>query len=191
MLLLSPSMFFSLFFLALIIEKPWLRLAGDNLADLGKVLGLGLVGAFLAIAMVLCEFSLIMQANAIVLMIGGVIKEMVTIVIGVFAFGDHLNLINGSGCAVVFVGVLLYKAVHYWEAQKAKKALEESSVRAGFTNGKPSQRSWYAKLNRVEEEDSFIDESTTELALRNGDRYTDIKSNGLEARPGKSTNEIL
>jgi solute carrier family 35 protein C2 len=32
--------------------------------------------------MVLCEFWLILKANAIVLMIGGVLKEVITILVG-------------------------------------------------------------------------------------------------------------
>lgn len=129
MRLLSPSMFFSLFFLSLIIEEPWARLANEDAGDTAKIIGLGLVGAFLAIAMVLCEFYLIMRANAIVLMIGGVIKEMVTIFIGVFYFGDELNKINMSGCFVVFVGVGLYKASHYVDSQRDKEMLASDSAR--------------------------------------------------------------
>ena len=35
-----------------------------------------------AIAMILCEFSLIMSASAMILMIGGVVKELITIFVG-------------------------------------------------------------------------------------------------------------
>jgi solute carrier family 35 protein C2 len=118
MRLLSPSMFFSLLFLSLIIEEPWNRLAGDQFDQISKVIGLGLIGAFFAIAMVLCEFYLIMQSTAVVLMIGGVIKEMVTIFVGVFYFHDQLNAVNLAGCFVVFLGVLLFKIVHYRDAQE-------------------------------------------------------------------------
>lgn len=41
-----------------------------------------MIGATFAVAMIICEFYLIMRANAIVLMIGGVIKEMITIIVG-------------------------------------------------------------------------------------------------------------
>lgn len=118
MRLLSPSMFFSLLVLSLVIEEPWNRLAGDQLDRITKVIGLGLIGAFFAIAMVLCEFYLIMRSTAVVLMIGGVIKEMVTIFVGVFYFHDQLNSVNLAGCFVVFLGVLLFKIVHYRDAQE-------------------------------------------------------------------------
>ena len=54
----------------------------DELPTLAHDLLLGGVGGFLAVAMILCEFSLILHANAIILMIGGVIKEMITIGMG-------------------------------------------------------------------------------------------------------------
>jgi solute carrier family 35, member C2 len=120
MRLLSPSMFASLFFISLAIEEPWNRLANSDAMELGKVLGLGLIGAVLAISMVLCEFWLIMRSNAIVLMIGGVLKEMVTIMIGVGYFHDKLNRVNITGCLIVFLGVILYKVSHYLEAQQRK-----------------------------------------------------------------------
>jgi solute carrier family 35 protein C2 len=47
-----------------------------------KTLSLGLAGAIIAIVMVLCEFWLILKSNAVVLMIGGVLKEMITIFVG-------------------------------------------------------------------------------------------------------------
>jgi solute carrier family 35 protein C2 len=85
MRVLSPSMFASMLLIALIVEKPW-TLGGegyfDDLAQVLHTLALGLLGAIFAIAMILCEFSLIMKASAIILMLGGVIKEMMTIIVG-------------------------------------------------------------------------------------------------------------
>lgn len=116
MRVLAPSMFFFMLFLSVVIEKPWDKLGpehGDyfsNFENGMRTVSLGLIGAFIAIAMVLCEFWLILKSNAIVLMIGGVVKELITILVGVTIFGDNLNVINISGIAVVFMGVFLYKA---------------------------------------------------------------------------------
>ena len=106
MRILAPSMFVSLLFTALLIEKPWQHL---QLNEAGYVIGLGAIGATFAIAMTLCEFMLIMQASAIVLMIGGVVKELLNIGIGMAFFGDTLNLINTVGFMIVFGGVVMYK----------------------------------------------------------------------------------
>ena len=88
MRVLASTMFFSMLLLSFIIEKPWIALGpehGDYFSDFEngmKTISLGLFGAVLAIAMVLCEFWLILKSNAIVLMIGGVLKEMLTIFVG-------------------------------------------------------------------------------------------------------------
>lgn len=85
MRVLSPSMFFSMVIVSLCIEKPWETLSSGYFETVGeamRTLGMGLIGASFAVAMIICEFYLIMRANAIVLMIGGVIKEMITIIVG-------------------------------------------------------------------------------------------------------------
>ena len=65
-----------------------------------------------------------MKSSAVVLMIGGVLKELTTIMIGVTVMKDQLNLTNSLGVAVVFSGVLLYKVSHHLE----KKEKEYDSV---------------------------------------------------------------
>mmetsp|Transcript_61135 Transcript_61135/g.180824 ORF Transcript_61135/g.180824 Transcript_61135/m.180824 type:complete len:385 (-) Transcript_61135:97-1251(-) len=120
MRILSPMMFASMFFLSLVLEQPWVKLGPgsgttyfSSMEDGLFTLSLGLGGAFLAITMVLCEFYLIMKSNAIILMIGGVVKEMVTILVGVLAFGDVLNVINIAGFLIVFLGVVTYKVTFH------------------------------------------------------------------------------
>lgn len=120
MKLLSPSMFFSLLAFSLAFEEPWQAFSKYNTDEYIMLVVLGLVGGSLAISMVLCEFHLIINANAFILMIGGVMKEMVTIMVGVLVFGDKLNLVNSSGVFVVLLGVFCYKLIHYWDGQKVK-----------------------------------------------------------------------
>mmetsp|Transcript_2132 Transcript_2132/g.6159 ORF Transcript_2132/g.6159 Transcript_2132/m.6159 type:complete len:452 (-) Transcript_2132:51-1406(-) len=124
MRILSPSMFCTMFVTSLALEQPWDKFQGTHYFDTPwdslKTIGMALFGGFLAISMVMCEFWLIMKANAIVLMIGGVIKEMITIGVGVWVFGDVLNGINLAGFCVVFSGVLLYKVSHFLSKLEAK-----------------------------------------------------------------------
>lgn len=88
MRVLSSTMFVSMLLMSIVIEKPWTKLGpsqGDYFSDFEnsmKTLSLGLAGAIIAIVMVLCEFWLILKSNAVVLMIGGVLKEMITIFVG-------------------------------------------------------------------------------------------------------------
>ena len=88
MRVLSSTMFVSMLLMSIVIEKPWTKLGtsqGDYFSGFDnsmKTLSLGLAGAIIAIVMVLCEFWLILKSNAVVLMIGGVLKEMITIFVG-------------------------------------------------------------------------------------------------------------
>ena len=111
MRILSPFMFTSMLGMSLIKERPWTTLGTwiDSPSSAMYMCGLSLLGACLAISMMLCEFHLIMKTNAIILMIGGVLKELNTIFFSVVVFGDTINAVNALGCAVVFAGVILYK----------------------------------------------------------------------------------
>ena len=135
MRVLSPSMFIFMLFLSLVIERPMEKLGpehGDYFSNFEnglKTISLGLTGAFIAIAMVLCEFWLILKSNAIVLMIGGVIKELITILVGVTLFGDQLNVINISGIVVVFLGVFLYKATLHLNNSEKDPSIESENNR--------------------------------------------------------------
>ena len=157
MKLLAPTMFLSMLFLSIVIEKPWEKfhniatnstdvdpygnatnvtlLGADNAGDedSGATMGttlhillLGMIGAFFAIAMILCEFHLIMYASAIILMIGGVIKEMITIFVGVTFFHDELNKVNLAGCFVVFSGVVMYKVAFHLDKTKGSSEDDDS-----------------------------------------------------------------
>jgi solute carrier family 35 protein C2 len=120
MKLLAPSMFWSMFLLSMVIEKPWVILKkSENIKELAPVFLLGLFGGAFAVFMILCEFYLILRANAIILMIGGVVKELTTIILGVSIFGDKLNILNTTGVCIVFSGVILYKIVFHMEKKNS------------------------------------------------------------------------
>jgi len=87
MRVLSPTMFFSMLFLSLVIEQPWNFFGPDgdyfnSFKNGMTTVSVALLGATIAIVMVLCEFWLLLKSNAIVLMIGGVLKEILTICVG-------------------------------------------------------------------------------------------------------------
>jgi solute carrier family 35 protein C2 len=90
MRLLAPSMFWTMLFMSCLVEQPWNKFGhtmqdndnGHYRSEMVGILGLGLLGGTVAVLMILCEFYLILHATAIILMIGGVLKEMITILIG-------------------------------------------------------------------------------------------------------------
>jgi len=115
MRVLSPTMGITLLLLAFAFEKPWDALSPretDYFVDMAhgfRTMMLGVAGGCLAVAMVWCELSLLIQSSAIIVMLGGVIKELMTIFVGAEFFGDNVNAKNLIGCSVVFSGVILYK----------------------------------------------------------------------------------
>jgi len=91
MRILSPVMFASMFLFSMAIERPWELLLGEDMDGVNVnfdtrytllSIGLAVLGGTLAIFMIMCEFYLIMHASAIVLMIGGILKELITILAG-------------------------------------------------------------------------------------------------------------
>ena len=124
MRLLAPSMFWSLLLLSALIEQPW-QLYNNSSSTVSdevvRLVYLGIGGAVLAICMILCEFHLIMHASAIILLMGGMMKEIITILVGVRFFGDQLNRINVIGLIIVLTGVALYKVHYHLEKQEEEK----------------------------------------------------------------------
>jgi solute carrier family 35, member C2 len=118
MRMLAPSMFFSMLLLSLVFERPWNKFETMDSREALHILGLGSLGASFAIAMILCEFYLIMYSSAVILMIGGVLKEMVTIILGVTLFHDQLNRVNLAGCLVVLAGIVFYKVTFHMDKHK-------------------------------------------------------------------------
>jgi len=121
MKLLAPSMFWSMLLLSIMIERPWEKFSEAKGEADGPlfVLALGLAGGSIAVLMILCEFNLILRASAIILMIGGVIKEITTIMIGVLVFKDKLNRINSIGVVIVFLGVISYKVAFHFQKKNS------------------------------------------------------------------------
>jgi len=153
MKLLVPSMFWSMLLLSMIIERPWTKFSDTNLLndEMLKTLLLGVLGGTLAIFMILCEFHLILRASAVILMIGGVIKELTTIVTGVTIFADKLNWINSIGVLIVFCGVMSYKLVFHLQ----KKELQTNGMEAI-----PTQEQYNEEILFVDEDDEITGKKT-------------------------------
>jgi solute carrier family 35 protein C2 len=125
MRLVSPCMFVFMLACSFAMERPLQTFGGggaaggddgndnhlffDNLQHSLTTVGMAAMGGVLAVSMILCELFLIMKSSAIILMVGGVVKELCTICLGVLVFHDVLNAINVLGFLIVFMGVMLYK----------------------------------------------------------------------------------
>jgi solute carrier family 35, member C2 len=149
MRVLSPSMFVSMLIISLAIERPWVPLSQgyfETAAEGFHTLGLGLIGAVFSISMILCEFYLILHASAMVLMIGGVVKEMITIIIGVYFFRDELNRINLTGCAIVFLGVVMYKVMYHLQHNETEEKSSRPVSPVEFKRLAETEEDWNADV---------------------------------------------
>jgi len=131
MKILAPSMFWSMLIISMVIEQPWNKLQDyeNEMYQSNPVLFvgiLGLLGGSCAVFMILCEFFLILKASAIILMIGGVIKELTTIGAGVLLFGDEITTRKAIGVGIIFVGVALYKVVFHLQKKESHTAAMEA-----------------------------------------------------------------
>jgi len=124
MRVLSPTMFLLMLATSLAWERPLTSLAGtshfDTVSHALQTVLLAILGAIFAISMILCELHLIMKSNAFVMMIGGVVKELCAISVGVLILGDSLNAINCAGFLVVMLGVVLYKVLFHMKKMERK-----------------------------------------------------------------------
>lgn len=162
MRLLSPFMFMSMVIISTAVEKPWHKMGPEseknyfaNTDETLKTVGMAVLGGILAVCMITCEFWLIMQSSAVVLMIGGVLKEVVTIFVGVAFFGDDINMTNLAGCSIIFLGVVLYK-LSYNKQKQEKEGRARLSV-----DYRPVKMNMTDESVQMNEEDGCVVEMST------------------------------
>ncbi|CUM68584.1 uncharacterized protein PRCAT00006311001 [Priceomyces carsonii] len=114
---LSPSMCLTLFFLGLIFEgwNNFIYAPIWQIMGVGKTLVLMIVPGILAFMMTLCEFKLLSVAQVITLSVAGIFKELLTIVVSLFIFGDKLTFLNYMGLVLTFADILWYNYHRHFE----------------------------------------------------------------------------
>jgi hypothetical protein len=98
----------------------------SSLGHLGITTGLVLVSTLLAFFMVWVEFELIASTSALTFIVAGVFKEIVTVLVAHYTFGDRFTVLNGIGLGVLMSGVCLY---NYQKYQKIQADAGRPSVR--------------------------------------------------------------
>jgi hypothetical protein len=85
----------------------------ESVENLAITVGLISVGALFAFFMVLVEFILISTTSALTFMVAGVFKEIVTVLVAHFTYGDRFTALNGAGLGVLLCGVALFNYQQY------------------------------------------------------------------------------
>ncbi|RKP01045.1 hypothetical protein CXG81DRAFT_12467 [Caulochytrium protostelioides] len=122
-LVLSPIMAVCLGLFALYLgefgqlwRSAWFATTGNTL----RLLGIGTAGGITAFLMVTAEFALISMTSIVTLSVAGICKEVVTILVSMMVFGDHLTAMNVVGLFVSLVGIALYNLHRVRVAQKRR-----------------------------------------------------------------------
>ncbi|KIP08495.1 hypothetical protein PHLGIDRAFT_104289 [Phlebiopsis gigantea 11061_1 CR5-6] len=124
---LSPIMGVTLSVVSLILDR-WSELVGSRFFDsFGSTLRtcfLLTVPGVLAFCMILSEVSIIQRAGVVPMSIAGIAKEVSTITISAWFFGDVLTPLNITGVAVTVCGIALFTYHKYRKSIDSNFALD-------------------------------------------------------------------
>mmetsp|Transcript_16148 Transcript_16148/g.24691 ORF Transcript_16148/g.24691 Transcript_16148/m.24691 type:complete len:453 (-) Transcript_16148:22-1380(-) len=132
--IISPSMFLSLLPVALGLEYEGFAVLHTCSKE---ALAIGFSNGLLAIPLMLAEYTLLIKSSAIVLMIGGVCKEILTILLGVILFHEVVTGRAWIGFVVVTMGAILYKIdkIKSKERQYQSVVEDDESMIVNGSNG--------------------------------------------------------
>lgn len=95
-----------------------------------QTLGLLGCGVLMAFSLIIAEYAIISRFSAVTMTLAGVIKELLTIGLGIVLFGDRLSANTIVGAFVIIIGVLYYSHIK-WEAQRTATDASASEMREG------------------------------------------------------------
>ncbi|PSR84406.1 hypothetical protein PHLCEN_2v5443 [Hermanssonia centrifuga] len=108
---LSPIMGLSVAIISAILDR-WSELVGSRFFDSAgasfKTCFLLTIPGALAFCMILSEYSIIQRAGVIPMSIAGIAKEVSTITLAAWFFGDELTPLNITGVAITTCGIVLF-----------------------------------------------------------------------------------
>ncbi|EPZ32710.1 TPT-domain-containing protein [Rozella allomycis CSF55] len=120
---LSPSMFITLLVVSLISEGPSTIFGSEYFTSFENfllTLGIGLVQGIISFIMVLSEVKLLSLTSSVTLTIGGILKEMMMILISTLIFQDKLGPLNIVGFCITIMGILCFNIFRYLQAKRTE-----------------------------------------------------------------------
>uniref|UniRef100_A0A1B6DWT4 Sugar phosphate transporter domain-containing protein n=2 Tax=Clastoptera arizonana TaxID=38151 RepID=A0A1B6DWT4_9HEMI len=168
----QPWMVFSVLPTAIIFEGASAvngvdsTLVERNLTHAMNISFLVFIGAFVALAMELCEYNVVSRTSSLTLSIVGIIKEIFTLVLDAEWNGNQMTKLNFIGLLVLFGGIVSH-VIH-----KALKTRAESSRIPGKNLDEASAH--FLADDSSSDEENPNDDSSTEVlfsVLNSRDRY--------------------
>ncbi|KAG9023940.1 Triose-phosphate Transporter [Tulasnella sp. JGI-2019a] len=110
---LTPTMFFSLLIVAYFLEGPFPRTLSesgffDSFEGSVRTVSYVLFPGALAFAMVMSEYTIIQRTGIVPMSIAGIFKEVTTILLSTWFFGDSMTLVNWIGLLITFGGIVVF-----------------------------------------------------------------------------------
>nr|XP_031857231.1 uncharacterized protein CI109_007350 [Kwoniella shandongensis]KAA5524303.1 hypothetical protein CI109_007350 [Kwoniella shandongensis] len=124
---LAPLMALTLAIVSMAIEG-WFTVARSGFFDgfqAIKTLGVILIPGGLAFAMVASEYFIIQRAGIVPMSIAGIFKEVTTISISAWVFGDQLTELNIIGVVITVCGIALYSWHKYQKSISTTLELDD------------------------------------------------------------------
>ncbi len=150
-------MFVSLILSHILFESPSALLAHPLFTP--KVIPLLLFPGILAFCMTVAEFELIRRTSVVTLSVGGMFKEVLTVLAGTLVFGDHLAVSNIWGVLVTLGGVGWYNWI------KIQKMKEENNG-GGKELGSPEYEMVDLEVGAEQEEVFSLDQECEQAHSR-------------------------
>jgi solute carrier family 35 protein C2 len=107
---LAPVMAVFIFTASIVVESEKFPTSKffESWQSVSHIMAWMLLGGCVAFAMVVSEFEVIKRIGVVSLSIAGIVKEVLTIGISMWYFGDELHLLNYVGMAVTIAGIAVY-----------------------------------------------------------------------------------
>ncbi|KAF8070360.1 triose-phosphate transporter family-domain-containing protein [Lyophyllum atratum] len=160
---LAPSMGITLAIISAIVDSWAAVFRSAFFATLGKTMEtiLYLVApGFIAFCMILSEFYIIQRTGVVPMSIAGIAKEVTTITISAWFFGDQLTPLNITGVSITICGIILFTYHKY------RKSIESVVPLDGHGNPIPTDG------DLQEDHDGYLELDET-VRLTSGSRVSD------------------
>ncbi|WWC69272.1 uncharacterized protein I206_103210 [Kwoniella pini CBS 10737] len=147
---LAPLMAITLALVSMIVEG-WFEILGSDFFNgfqAIKTTGVIILPGALAFAMVASEYFIIQRAGVVPLSIAGIFKEVSTISISAWVFGDQLTGLNIIGVAITVCGIALYSYHKYQKSMAETVELDD--------DGKPMKDDDTSPLMRTSTSNGYI-----------------------------------
>ncbi|KZO95556.1 TPT-domain-containing protein [Calocera viscosa TUFC12733] len=112
---LAPIMALTLLICSAVLEGPWTIFASEFFEGtrILKTLFFVVLPGNIAFMMVMSEFYIIKRAGVLPMSIAGIFKEVSTISVSTWLFGDHLTPVNMTGVGITIIGIALFTWYKY------------------------------------------------------------------------------